>query len=151
MDDTRYLIKVCNQIVRHTQAHMDFVLKKYGLSSGSYPYLLELKDDEGINLEGISKKIGVDKAMSTRTIQKLILGRYLQKIPDERDARASKLYLTEKAHAIIPDILAEIEKWIESVTNGLSAEEKSTAVNALFKISRNAREGQRKLADERNK
>ena len=39
-----YLIKLNNKIFRTTQVYLDKVLKEYELSSGSYSYLLYLKE-----------------------------------------------------------------------------------------------------------
>lgn len=137
MNEKRFLIKSCSRIMRKTQAHLDIALKEYGLSSGSYPYLLELSDEEGINLERISRKLNVDKAMSTRTIHRLTEQGFLTKVPDAEDSRACRLYLTEKAKASIPGILEKIQIWIDTITDGLSEEEKDTAVRLLTKIADN--------------
>ena len=134
MDDKRFLIRNCVRIVKKTQAHMDIVLKEYELSSGSYPYLLELRGNEGIHCENLSKKLGVDKAMSTRTIRKLVQLGYLTKIPDELDSRASKLYLTEKARDCIPEILTRLEQWIDFITDDLSEPDKNSVFESLAKI-----------------
>lgn len=138
MDEKRFLIKYCARIMRKTQAHMDMALKQYELSSGSYPFLLQLEQEEGISLEQISKKLNVDKSMSTRTVQKMEAQSYLSKIPDSGDSRAFRLYLTEKARECIPAIHAEIENWIDQITEGLSEDEKNMALELLKKIAENA-------------
>lgn len=129
------LVKTCSHIVKKSQAHLDSVLKKYELSSGSYPFLLALSEEEGVSLEKLSKKLSVDKAMSTRTIQKLTALGYLTKLPDAFDSRAFRLYLTEKARGAIPGIREEIDRWTRCITEGLSEEEKQTAMRLLQKIA----------------
>ncbi len=135
MDEKKLLIKTCNRIVRKTQAHLDIVLKDYHLSSGSYPYLLELRDNEGINSEKLSKKLNVDKAMSTRTIRKLIQLGYLTKVPDELDSRAFRLYLTDEARECIPGIVKKISQWIDYITEDLNEEENRLVTHLLIKIA----------------
>ena len=100
-----YLLKLNNKIFRTTQGYLDKVLKKYELSSGLYPYLLVLRENEGISQNQISKELGFDKAMSARTITKLIKLGYLNRKEDEDDSRAYKLYLTEKAKVTIPNVI----------------------------------------------
>ncbi|HHV32288.1 MarR family winged helix-turn-helix transcriptional regulator [Caproiciproducens sp. LBM24188] len=138
MDEKRYLIKYCGKIMRKTQTYLDIVLRKYQLSSGGYSYLFELEKQEGISLEQISRTLGVDKAMSTRTVQKLAELGFITKIPDQEDSRAFRLYLTEKAHACLPAVREEISNWIEQITDGLSENEKDMAVELLKKIAGNA-------------
>ena len=132
-----YLIKLNNKIFRNTQVYLDKVLKEYELSSGSYPYLLILMENEGISQNKISEELGLDKAMSARTITKLIKLGYLDKKKDEVDSRANKLYLTEKANVIIPKILEEIHILVDLITKNLNEEEKVITIDSLSKVLSN--------------
>ena len=132
-----YLIKLNNKIFRTTQVYLDKVLKEYELSSGSYPYLLALRGNEGISQNKISKELGYDKAMSARTITKLIKLGYLDRREDEADSRAYRLFLTEKAKLTIPKILEEIHKLVNLITEDLSEEEKAITADSLNKILNN--------------
>jgi DNA-binding MarR family transcriptional regulator len=134
MEDKRLFIRNCARIVKKAYAHMDTVLKDYGLSRGSYPYLLELRGNEGIHGEDLSKILGVDKAMSARTIKKLVQSGYITKIPDEADSRASKLYLTEKARSCIPIILSGIDQWVDFIIEDLDEAEKNSVFRLLTEI-----------------
>jgi len=132
-----HLIKLNNKIFRITQVYLDRVLKDYGLSSGSYPYLLVLRNKEGISQNKISEELGYDKAMSARTITKLMDLGYLDRVKDEVDCRANKLYLTEKARVIIPNILKEIHELVHIITKDLSEEEKAITIYSLNKVLNN--------------
>jgi len=132
-----YLIKLNNKIFRTTQVYLDKVLKGYDLSSGSYPYLLILREHEGISQSRISSELDCDKAMSARTITKLINLGYLDRREDETDSRAYKLYLTEKAKVIIPKVLDEIHKLVHLITVDLNEEEKITTIDSLNVILNN--------------
>ncbi|MBZ9607374.1 MarR family transcriptional regulator [Clostridium estertheticum] len=136
-EDIMHLIKLNNKIFRTTQVYLDKVLKKYELSSGSYPYLLALNENEGISQNKISKELGFDKAMSARTVTKLINLGYLDRKEDEADSRAYKLYLTRKAKIIIPKVLNEIHKLEGLITNDLSEKEKVITLDSLNKILNN--------------
>ncbi|WP_404814422.1 MarR family winged helix-turn-helix transcriptional regulator [Clostridium algoriphilum] len=136
-EDIMYLIKLNNRIFRTTQIYLDKVLKQYELSSGSYPYLLILRGNEGISQNKISGEIGCDKAMSARTITKLIKLGYLDRNKDETDSRAYKLYLTEKAKVIIPKVLDEIHKLANLITSDLNYNEKVITIDSLNKILNN--------------
>ncbi|WAG71068.1 MarR family transcriptional regulator [Clostridium sp. CF011] len=136
-EDIMHLIKLNNKIFRTTQVYLDKVLKKYELSSGSYPYLLVLNENEGISQNKISKELGFDKAMSARTVTKLINLGYLDRKEDEADSRAYKLYLTQEAKIIIPNVLNEIHKLEGLITNDLSEKEKVITLDSLNKILNN--------------
>ncbi|WP_439711335.1 MarR family winged helix-turn-helix transcriptional regulator [Clostridium estertheticum] len=133
-ENIMHLLKLNNQILRSTQVHLDKMLKEYHLSSGSYPYLLMLRGNEGISQNKISEEVGCDKAMSARTITKLIDIGYIVRNKDEDDSRAYKLYLTQKAKVIIPKVLYKIHKLVELITKDLNEEEKRTTINSLSKV-----------------
>ncbi|WP_253198033.1 MarR family winged helix-turn-helix transcriptional regulator [Clostridium gasigenes] len=136
-EDIMHLIKLNNKIFRTTQVYLDKVLKEYELSSGSYPYLLTLGENEGISQNKISKELGHDKAMSARTITKLIKLGYFNRKEDEDDSRAYKLYLTEKGKAVIPKVIDKVRKLIDIITRDLNEEEKITTMDSLDKILSN--------------
>lgn len=58
-------------IDRASQGYLDEALKKYELSSGTYPFILVLYDNEGINQNALSEYVKVDKALSARAIKSL--------------------------------------------------------------------------------
>lgn len=131
--DTHF-IRLNSGIFRANQVHLDKVLKKFGLSSGSYPYLMILRRCEGLSQNKISCELSQDKAMSARTVAKLIELGYLYKKVDENDSRAYKLYLTEKGKETIPLVKEEIYGLIDLITNGLTEDEKSITYNTMKKI-----------------
>ena len=139
-EEIMQLLKLNNKIFRTTQVYLDKVLKKYELSSGSYPYLLMLRHKDGINQNMISEKLGYDKAMTTRTVTKLIKLGYLEKNKDQSDHRANNIYLTPKASVVIENILDEIHALVRLMTADMDDQEKINTVNSLKKMLTNARE-----------
>lgn len=132
------LIKFTNTLYRVTQCYTDEALKKYELSNGTYPFLMRLSYNEGISQNQISRELGVDKAMSARSINKLIELGYVIKEQDENDSRAYKLYLTDKAKAAIPEIKDIIFNWIDIITADFDENEKDEIVRLSEKALKNA-------------
>jgi DNA-binding MarR family transcriptional regulator len=140
MEDKRSpLIKLINKLYRYTQSYTDDTLKRFNLSSGTYPYLLMLSKNEGISQNQISKKLNVDKAMSARAIKRLIDLGYIKKDVDEEDSRAYKLFLTDNAKAVIPEVIGEIDMWVGIISKDSGEEEKKIAVEFLSKALINAK------------
>lgn len=132
------LIKFNNKIYRNTQSYLDKILKQYNLSSGAYPYLMVLEKNEGISQINISREIGNDRAMSARTINRLIESGFIIRVQDEKDSRAYKLYLTPKAREILPLIHEEIQRIIDFITIDLSEDEKKITMKVLKSIFENS-------------
>lgn len=127
-------IMLNSKIFRNTQIFLDRILKKYGLSSGSIPYIFILEKNEGITQIKLSREVGHDKAMSARTITKLIELGFVYKEHDEKDSRAYNLYVTEKAKELIPIIRAEIRDLVDLIAEDLTEEEKIITSKSLVKI-----------------
>ncbi|ENK0838547.1 MarR family winged helix-turn-helix transcriptional regulator [Clostridium sporogenes] len=144
MKKRNLLNKYIAMIDRASQGYLDEVLKKYELSSGTYPFILALYDNEGINQNALSEYVKVDKALSARAIKKLIELGYVEKIINNKDARAYKLYLTEKAKAVVPKIREASDGWLHIITNGLTEEEKETAECLLQNMYMNIKESKAK-------
>jgi len=139
-NESMNLMMLNSKIYRNTQSYLDKVLKQYDLSSGSFRYLFIMEQNEGLCQSRISELIGHDKAMSTRTISRLTEVGYVVKIEDQLDSRAYKLYLTDKARLILPQIRKEIDKLIELITGELTAEEKEITLSSLVKVLNKALE-----------
>jgi DNA-binding MarR family transcriptional regulator len=129
-----HFIMLNSKIFRNTQIFLDRILKKYELSSGSIPYIFNLEKNEGISQNKLSKEVGNDKAMSARTITKLIELDFVHKKQDERDSRAYNLYLTAKAKELLPKIREEIDDLVDLLSEDLTEEEKLITTKSLKKI-----------------
>lgn len=123
-----------SKIYRYKDSYLSRKFKKYNLSSGSFSYLLTLSRNEGISQIQISKEVGNDRAMSARTINKLIEQGFIYKVQDENDGRAYKLYLTDKGKQILPFIQKEIQEVIDFLTRDLTEDEKEITINSLKNI-----------------
>lgn len=132
--ESMHFIMLNSKIFRNTQIYLDKVIKKYELSSGSFLYLITLEKNEGISQNKLSEEIGHDKAMSARTIKKLIDLGYVNKEQHEKNSRAYRLYLTEKAKDIMPEIHEKIQEMVNLFTEELTEEELLITMRSLKKI-----------------
>lgn len=133
-NDPIEIIKLTNNIYRCTQVYIDKKLEKFNLTIGTYPYILVLNRLEGISQNEISRELNVDKAMSARTIKKLIELGYIIKDENKDDTRAYKLYITDKARNAIPEIREIAKEWVNILVQGRSDEEINTSINFLKNI-----------------
>lgn len=137
MNEIVKFIKLNSKIFRNTQMYLDKVLKKYGLSSGNFRYLFIIEVNEGISQNRLSREIGNDKAMSARTITKLVKAGFVKKVEDQNDARACNLYLTDKGWDVIPKLHNEIAVFEQVITGDLTEIEKVQVMHSLNRIYQN--------------
>jgi DNA-binding MarR family transcriptional regulator len=143
----RPLLKLTNSIYRCTQAHIDKKLEKFNLTTGTYPYLLVLNRNEGISQNEISKELNVDKAMSARTVKKLIELGYIRKEENEEDIRAYKLYITDKAKSIIPEIIEILDDFTSILVQGNDRETIETSLDFLESVLENGKRHRKKCCE----
>lgn len=143
----RPLLKLTNSIYRCTQAHIDKKLEKFNLTTGTYPYLFVLNKNEGISQNEISRELNVDKAMSARTVKKLIELGYIRKEENEEDIRAYKLYITDKAKSIIPEIIEILDDFTNILVQGNDRETIETSLNFLESVLENGKRHRKKCCE----
>lgn len=125
-------------LFRTAQIYFDKELVKFDLGNGTFVFLLPLFHKDGINQNEISRILHFDKAHTTRAIQKLIELGYIQRILDEDDNRAYKIYLTDKAKSVKPEIIKILHGWSEIISTGFSYEDKQSALKLLHRMMENA-------------
>lgn len=119
---------------RLSVSHVLKGLKEFNIGSGQIMFLLELYYCDGVNQEELSSYLSIDGANTTRAINKLEQEGYVVRQADQRDKRAYRIYLTEKALKIKPEILALMKDWEDALLSDLSSEERKLFVELLKKI-----------------
>ena len=121
-------------VSRLSISHILKGLKEFNIGSGQIMFLLELYHCDGVNQEELSSYLNIDGANTTRAINKLEQEGYVIRKADESDKRAYRLYLTDQAIEIKPQILGLMEDWEDSLLLEFSPEEKETFIGLLKKI-----------------
>jgi Transcriptional regulators len=148
---SRILLKLTNSIYRCTQVYVDKKLAKFNLTIGTYPYLLVLNRNEGISQNEISRELSVDKAMSARTIKKLIELGYIRKEENEEDIRAYRLYITDKAKSIIPELIEILNEWTDILVQGNDKEKIESSLEFLENVLENGKKYKRECCERMKK
>lgn len=133
-----YLNRLISMIYRHGRIYMEEQLEDLNLHSGQYTYLLYLYHHDGQKQEEIVKNLKIDKAGTTRALNKLEKSGYIFRKADEKDRRGNYVYLTEKAWQIQPLLLKVYSNWLNLALDGLEVEEFELLYSLLNKIAINA-------------
>lgn len=127
-------------LYRQAQSHLEKKLAPLGLGSGTYPYLLMLDHHDTMSQNEITKHLVIDKATTTRAIQKLLKLGYVNKVQDPDDQRAFKISLTEKGKEQIPPLRQVLQEWTDIMSKNFLENDKKTAVHLLQRMVENALE-----------
>lgn len=125
-------------IYRYGQNFIGQELRKYDIGSGQYIFINALYHKDGISQEEISEYLKIDKGTTARAIKKLEEQGYVVRKEDSNDKRAYKVYLTDKAIDIKPEISKAMEKWTNILSEGFDEEEKKLTLSLLERMADNA-------------
>ncbi len=130
-------------LYRYSQSYFNAALKKYGLGSGQYIFLLHLLDNEGINQERLAQMVKIDKTTAARAVAKLVEAGYISRTVSENDRRAYVLRTTKKAQGIKKELRKASDRWQKLLTRGFSEEECRQMGGLLEQAMKNAVEDER--------
>jgi DNA-binding MarR family transcriptional regulator len=111
-----------------------------GVSSGTAPLLLELRDGGDRNPAALAAALGVNKSYVTRALQSLARAGFVSFTPGDADRRIVNVSLTETGQAATGRVEQAMLAWVAIVNQGVSQADLNT-VNAVFDtFYNNARE-----------
>jgi DNA-binding MarR family transcriptional regulator len=102
-----------------------------GISSGTAPLLLEIRDGEDRNPVALAAAIGVDKAYVTRALRSLERAGYVAIVPAPADGRRVSVSLTGEGRDAAGKAEVAMHAWLDIVSRGVSQADLDT-VNGVF-------------------
>ncbi|OPA80546.1 MarR family transcriptional regulator [Paenibacillus selenitireducens] len=127
--------RLISLINRHHQKYLTKALEPYQIGSGQYAFLKVILRNPGINQDQLTYELKFDKATTARSVKKLEEVGYIERIVDEKDRRAFKLYPTRKAKAFEPTLQDVLGQSNEKLIQYLQPEEEEQLVRLLQKIN----------------
>ena len=140
MDETRlsgtlgYLLgRVCKSHYFRART----LLEDLGLYRGQQFVLCALWKEEGITHSELADRLGVHPTTVTNAVKRMERSGFVERRPDPRDERVSRVYLTDAGRGIrgaVERVWAELE---EETLDGFSDEERETLARLLDRIREN--------------
>jgi len=113
-------------------------LSPMGLKACHASYLMEICENPGISQEGLARKICINKSNIARQAVVLEEEGFITRTPCTADKRVMKLYPTEKAYALLPQIQQILRCWADHITEDLTEEEIALFASLLDKMKTRA-------------
>ncbi len=108
-------------------------LSYLGLGYGQFNFLMELYKKDGVRQEDLSLNLKIDKGTTARAIKKMEDEGFIIRTNDDKDKRANRIFLTEKAISHKENVYKIAKSWEENLTKNLTNEEKKIILNLLKK------------------
>jgi DNA-binding MarR family transcriptional regulator len=112
-------------------------LQKIGLRAGQEMILLQLLAEEGISQTSIAERLSLTQPTICVMLRRMEQSGLVERQVDEDDARASKVYLTDKGRALEEDLLQAWSDLERQTLSGLNQAEKVELHRLLSKIRTN--------------
>ncbi|NGM16276.1 MarR family transcriptional regulator [Verrucosispora sp. WMMA2044] len=97
------------------------------------------QEPDGMTISEIAARLGVEQPTVTRSLSRLDQGGWFIREPVPGDRRATRIRLTSKGRAVIPNIEAAWRTLAETATAGMAADQRAALVELLEKVRGNLR------------
>ncbi len=96
------------------------------------PYIFCIEEREGLSQDELAQAMHMDKGAIARSVKIMEDRGFIRRQQDPEDRRKKGLFLTDKGRGILAKMRACEQQFIDTVTAGMSPEEK----DALFQLTR---------------
>ena len=106
-------------------------MSSFGVSTGQWPLLLQLWEQDGLSQKNLSRKVGIEEATTTNTIKRMERDGLIHRSRSSKDRREIIVYLTQKGHELKDDLLPFVQEVNALSTHGMAPQDKAR-LNSLL-------------------
>lgn len=112
-------------------------LMKIGIHPGQLAFLKIIRENEGISQRELAELLHVKAPTVAVTVKRLEKAEVIERRPDPKDMRVSRLYLKEKGKALAEEVIQNLDVNEKVVTSGFTEEEVSMLIEFLERMTKN--------------
>lgn len=131
------VLREVGMLSRCIQSISDIKFREIHLQRGQFTFLTRICENQGINLVDLSNLLKVDKATTTKAVQKLIAENYVTRRREDGDQRMWHLFPTVKASEIYPYIIEEENGNIANCFQGFTETEQDSILQLVRRMREN--------------
>jgi DNA-binding MarR family transcriptional regulator len=122
---------------RAIRAEMERELQRHGLHAGQHLLVARLLREDGLTPGELADRIGVETPTVTRMAQRMERAGLVRRVPDRRDRRLVRIYLTEAGERLRAVVPAATRAVVERALDGFSPAERERFAAFLGRMTRN--------------
>lgn len=125
-----YLI---NHLGRLFAAGLQARIKPLGLSTGTFPIMLQLWEQDGRSQRDLVEALGIEQATVANSLNRMERDGLIILRPDDHDGRIKRSWLTERGQGLRAPAVAAAEAVNDSALAGLSPDERAEFLRLIAK------------------
>ena len=136
METGKMINRISNRLRRRSKKSQE-TIGITGARGNILDYILLESEKHNVYQKDIEKEFGLRPSTATEVLKNLEDEELIVRIPDEEDARFSKIVFTDKAEKIKSILRQEIERTEEILLRGITPEEKEIFLKITEKMLKN--------------
>jgi DNA-binding MarR family transcriptional regulator len=130
-----------NQLARLLAHALAVRIAPYGVVPGQFAQLLALFEEDGLTQRELCDRVRIEQATMANTLQRMQRDGLVRCVADPDDKRRMRVYLTEKARAIEPELVAAARSLNADATDGLTDAEVTQYLDLTARVMKNLEAG----------
>lgn len=135
---------IVSQVMRLYFQRSYVLLERMRLHPGQVPVIMALSRDEGLSQRELSERLTVRPSTMAVTLRRMEKNGLVYRIPDQKDQRVSRVYLSEKGQTLFERMREMLEDLGQECMAGFTGEE----IRELKQLMNRIRENLAQLCDE---
>ena len=128
------IIRTIGDITRTIQIDSNNHFKEFGLNNNLYIYIVRICEQPGMFLGELADNVQIDRTTAFRTIKKLVKLGYFKLKKDSVNQKIKRVYPTEKAMDIYPQLHEYEQQQSDFLLSNLSTEEIAQLKQLMAKL-----------------
>ncbi len=125
---------LANHLARLFARNLQGRIKPLGLTTGTFPALLILWEGDGLTQRELTEQLDIEQPTMANTLARMERDGLIVRKKDPADARAQRIWLTDKARALhVPAIAAAVQVNAEALA-GLSESDRGQFIALMRKV-----------------
>lgn len=125
---------LANHMARLFERGLAGRIRPLGLTTGTFPALLELWENDGLTQKQLVERLDIEQATMANTLSRMERDGLIKRERDPEDGRVQRIKLTERARALRDPAIEAAAAENEDALSGLSAEESAQFLHLMQKI-----------------
>ena len=137
-----------NDLARRFAAALQARIKPLGLSTGVFPVMVQLWEDDGLTQTELVRRIGVEQATMANTLARMQRDGLIARQRSKADGRVQEIRLTDRGKSLRGPAIDAALAVNDTALSSLSPEEREQFLGLMGKIIRTFDDGEGAAADD---